>query len=67
MIELLRSNDVVMLSWVEALLRDAGIASMLLDRHISVTEGSIGAFSRRLMVLDDDEAEARALLAEADI
>ncbi len=67
MIELLRSNDMVMLSWVEALLRDAGIESVLLDRHISVTEGSIGAFNRRLMVLDEDETEARALLAEADI
>ncbi len=63
MIELLRSNDLVLLSWVEAYLRDAGIENILLDRHISVTEGSIGAFNRRLMVLD----EARALLAEAGI
>jgi hypothetical protein len=67
MIELLRSNDLVLLSWVEAYLRDAGIENMLLDHHISATEGSIGAFNRRLMVLDDDLAEARALLAEAGI
>jgi len=67
MIELLRSNDVVMLSWVEVLLRDAGIECVLLDRHISVTEGSIGAFNRRLMVLDEDETEACALLVEAGI
>jgi hypothetical protein len=67
MIELLRSNDLVLLSWVEAYLRDAGIENMLLDRHISVTEGSIGAFNRRLMVLDEDLDEARALLAEAGI
>ena len=67
MIELLRSNDVVTLSFVEVLLRDACIESMLLDQHMSITEGSIGAFNRRLMVLDEDEAEARALLAAAGI
>jgi hypothetical protein len=67
MIELLRNNDVVTLSFVEVLLRDAGIESTLLDQHMSITEGSIGAFNRRLMVLDEDEAEARALLAAAGI
>ncbi len=67
MIELLRSNDMVMLSWVQALLSDAGIEFVLLDHHISNTEGSIGAFNRRLMILDDDETEARALLADAGI
>jgi hypothetical protein len=67
MIELLRSNDVVTLSFVEVLLRDAGIESVLLDQHISNTEGSIGAFNRRVMILDEDENEARALLAAAGI
>ncbi|HJM90308.1 MAG: DUF2007 domain-containing protein [Alphaproteobacteria bacterium] len=67
MTKLLRSNDMVLLSWVEVYLRDAGIESVLLDQNISVLEGSIGAFNRRLMVLDDDEARARALLQEADI
>ena len=36
MIELLRSNDLVLLSWVEVYLRDAGIESVLLDQNISV-------------------------------
>ncbi len=67
MTELLRSNDMVLLSWVEVYLRDAGIESVLLDQNISILEGSIGAFNRRLMVLDNDEARARALLQEADI
>ena len=67
MIELLRSNDVVTLSFVEVLLRDAGIESVLLDQHIAVMEGSIGAFNRRLMILDEDETEAHALLVEAGI
>ena len=67
MTKLLRSNDMVLLSWVEVYLRDAGIESVLLDQNISVLEGSIGAFDRRLIVLDDDEARARALLQEAYI
>lgn len=64
--ELLRSNDPVLLSWVEALLADSRIASVLLDVYTSVIEGSISAIPRRLMVGDDDYATARRLLADAD-
>lgn len=64
--ELLRTNDVVRLSWVEALLSDAGIASLLLDQHTSLVEGSIGAIQRRLMVDERDYDRARAMVAEAD-
>jgi len=64
--ELLRSNDPVLLSWVEALLADSRIATVLLDVHTSIIEGSISAIPRRLMVGDDDYATARRLLADAD-
>jgi hypothetical protein len=47
------------------LLRDAGIETVLLDQHISAVEGGIGAFPRRLAVLDEDEAQARRILREA--
>jgi hypothetical protein len=67
MVELLRTNDPVFLGWVDALLRDGGIGTILLDQHMSVLEGSINALSRRLMVADDDEARARALLREAGV
>lgn len=63
--ELLRTNDLVRLSWLEALLSDAGIASLVLDQHTSLVEGSIGAIQRRLMVSDRDLARARILIAEA--
>jgi hypothetical protein len=62
---LLLSNDLVRLSWVQALLASAGIEAVLLDTHTSIIEGSIGAIPRRLMVADADHARARALLAEA--
>ncbi|HEY3910495.1 MAG TPA: DUF2007 domain-containing protein [Stellaceae bacterium] len=64
--ELLRTNNVVRLSWVQALLRDSGIESLVLDQHTSLIEGSIGAIPRRLMVLERDFARARALLAASD-
>ena len=59
------SNDPVRLSFLAALLTDAGIASLLLDQHASVMEGSIGAIQRRLAVADADLAVARRVLAEA--
>jgi hypothetical protein len=64
--ELLRTNDVVRLSWVQALLRDAGIDCLVLDHYTSLVEGSIGAIPRRLMVATRDHSRARALLAAAD-
>jgi hypothetical protein len=59
------SNDPVRLSFLMALLRDAGIASVLLDGHTSSVEGSIGAIPRRLMVAEEDERRARQVLREA--
>jgi hypothetical protein len=63
--ELLRTNNPVRLSWLQALLGDRGIASLVLDHHTSLVEGSIGAIPRRLMVSDRDLAYAREVLAEA--
>ncbi len=65
--ELLRTNDPVTISWVSALLADAGIDALELDTHASIVEGSINAIQRRLMVADDDLAMAQRVLAEADV
>lgn len=62
---MLRTNNPVRLSWVQALLNDSGIDSLVLDHHTSLVEGNIGAIPRRLMVADDDFTRARALLATA--
>jgi hypothetical protein len=63
--ELLRTNDAVRLSWLQALLAGAGIESVILDTNTSIIEGSIGAIQRRLMVIEDDYRRATTLLAEA--
>lgn len=62
---LVTSNDPVRLSFLMALLADAGIAAVLLDGHTSAVEGSIGAIPRRLMVAAEDEQRARQVLREA--
>ena len=59
------SNTLVRLSFLSALLRDAGIDCVLLDGHVSAVEGSIGAIPRRLAVLPEDERQARRVLQEA--
>ena len=67
MVELLRTNDAVLISFVEALLRDAGVSYFVADNNMSVVEGSLGILPRRVMVADDQIDEARALLADAGI
>lgn len=67
MVELIRTNDAVLLSFLSALLRDAAIPSVLLDTHVSILEGSIGAVPRRLMVEAANLSRAQALLQEAGI
>ena len=64
--ELLRTNDPVRLSFLEALLKDSGIESLVLDHHTSLVEGSIGAIPRRLMVAEGDHSRARLLIADAE-
>ena len=59
------SNDPVRLSFLTALLADAGIQAVLLDAHTSAVEGNIGAIPRRLAVSPEDETRARRVLAEA--
>ena len=65
--EMLRSNDAVLLSYAESVLQELGITSLIADQHISVIEGSIGAFPRRLLVSADDAATARRVLTEAGL
>ena len=60
MVELLRTNDLVKLSFLDAVLRDGGIETIVLDQHMSVLEGSAAAIPRRLMVADEDAGRGAA-------
>jgi hypothetical protein len=65
--EVLRSNDAVVISFAQAILKELGIANFVADQHISVAEGSIGVFPRRLLVDMDDVTAARRALTEAGL
>ena len=62
MIELFRTNNLIALSYAQSVLAEAGIASFVLDTHMSAIEGSLGALPRRLMVADEHKAQAEAIL-----
>ena len=63
--ELLRTNELVFLSWAEAMLRAEGIELFVLDGHTSALEGSTLAIRRRMMVTDENYDQARRLMIEA--
>jgi len=62
--ELVRTNDIVLVSAVGALLDGANIHHLVLDQNMSVIEGSLGILPRRILVHEDDNRAARQLLAE---
>lgn len=67
MIELIRTNDAVLLSFAESLMKDAGIHYLIADQGMSILEGSLGMLPRRLMVDADRHDEARQILRDAGL
>lgn len=65
--ELLKTNDLVLISFVESLLREAGIEPWIADQNMSIVEGSLGVLPRRVMVPADKIEAARKLLDEAGV
>jgi hypothetical protein len=65
--ELVRTNDAVLVSAIEALLDGAEIDYMVLDRNMSVLEGSLGILPRRILVADEQVIQARRLLQDAGL
>ena len=67
MVEILRTNDLVLISVIESLLRAEGVGFFLADQHMAAVEGSLGFLPRRILVDQRDEARARRLLQEAGL
>ncbi|MBN9431248.1 MAG: DUF2007 domain-containing protein [Bosea sp.] len=65
--ELIRTNDMVLISFAESLLKEAGIVYLLADQNMSVIEGSLGVLPRRILVDADSFDEARRLMTDAGI
>jgi hypothetical protein len=62
--ELLSTSDVVRLSYLRAVLADAGIQTVVLDAGASSLWGA--AVRPRLMVDEDDLGRAQRVIAEAE-
>ena len=65
--EIVRTNDAVLITAIEALLKGAGIRHMVLDQNMSVLDGSLGMLPRRIVVNEDYVAKARRLLTDAGL
>ncbi len=65
--ELIRTNDLVLISYVEALLRESGIEPLVVDQNMSVIEGSLGVLPRRVLVADELIHKAREILKSAGV
>lgn len=64
---IIKSNDVVLISYVQSLLDDNGVGNLVFDQNISITEGSIGLFPRRIMVADDDFETATTIIKQGGL
>ena len=67
LVEILRTNDLVLISVIESLLKAAGIGFLVADQHMAAVEGSLGFLPRRILVDAREERRARRLLAEAGL
>jgi putative signal transducing protein len=65
--EIIRTNDPVLISVIQHLLKQAEVYHMVLDTNMSVMEGSLGILPCRILVEDDGWDEARQTLTDADI
>ena len=52
--ELIRTNDLILISRIHSILNDSAIQCELLDTHASIIEGSINAIQKRIVVSNDD-------------
>jgi hypothetical protein len=67
MVEIVRTNDLVLLGFLQSLLENANIPVFVADTHVSALEGMIGVFPRRIMVPEDHAAQARRLITDAGL
>ncbi|MGB3457188.1 MAG: DUF2007 domain-containing protein [Litorimonas sp.] len=66
MIALIVTTDPVTISFAQAVLKDADIDSFVMDQNMSVLEPGI-MIPKRLMVIREDEDEARSALTDAGL
>lgn len=64
---IVKTNDPVTISFIEALFNEANIGYLVLDNHMSIVEGSLGIIPRRILVEDENFTAARQILIDAEL
>ena len=67
MVEILRTNDLVLISVIESILKAERIGFFIADQNMAAAEGSLGFLPRRILVDKREEKRARRLIAEAGL
>lgn len=65
--ELLRSTDPTVMAFASALLQGEDIECFHMDVNMSILEGGIGIFPRRMMVRDEDYDRALRAMQDNEI
>ena len=64
---LIRSNDIIYLTWVKSILSHNNIEFFVLDESMASTEGNISAIPVRILVDDNDLKKANYLISQTEI
>jgi hypothetical protein len=67
LIEILRTNDLVLISVIESILKAERVAYFVADQNMAAVEGSLGFLPRRILVDAREEGRARRLITEAGL
>ncbi len=67
MVEILRTNDIVLISVIESILKAERVAYFVADQNMAAAEGSLGFLPRRILVEAREEDRARRVIAEAGL
>ena len=65
--DLIRTNNPVVISFVESLLKSMNIRYFVADQAISGAEGSIGMFPKRILIAPEHFEKAKALMIDAGL
>ena len=67
MVEILRTNDLVLISVIESILKAERVAYFVADQNMAAAEGSLGFLPRRILVDAQEAGRVRRLLVEAGL
>jgi hypothetical protein len=67
LVEILRTNDLVLISVIESILKAEGVAYFVADQNMAAAEGSLGFLPRRILVDAGQKERARRLIVEAGL